>query len=123
MATIRETILEYPSIEDMESFLDKVVFVKRGINPEAECTTESMKLVGLCVADMYAMMVNSPDFSENKLSITHPRSFYIQTAKQLYIENGEPERRLNLASESLSKEGQVADGKTIPTYSDSHYVC
>ena len=37
MATIRETILEYPSIEDMESFLDKVVFVKRGINPEAEC--------------------------------------------------------------------------------------
>ena len=61
MATIRETILEYPSIEDMEGFLDKVVFIKRGINPEAECTTESMKQVGLCVADMYAMMVNSPD--------------------------------------------------------------
>ena len=59
MATIRETILEYPSIEDMEGFLDKVVFIKRGINPEAECTTESMKQVGLCVADMYAMMVNS----------------------------------------------------------------
>ena len=87
MATIRETILEYPSIGDMEGFLDKVVFVRRGINPEAECTTESMKQVGLCVADMYAMMVNSQDFSENKLSITHPRSFYIQTAKQLYIEN------------------------------------
>ena len=71
MATIRETILEYPSIEDMESFLDKVVFVKRGINPEAECTTENMKQVGLCVADTYAMLVNSQDFSENKLSITH----------------------------------------------------
>lgn len=41
MATIRETILEYPSIEDMEGFLDKVVFIKRGINPEAECTTEA----------------------------------------------------------------------------------
>ena len=59
MATIRETILEYPSIEDMESFLDKVVFVKRGINSEAECTAESMKQVGLCVADTYAMLVNS----------------------------------------------------------------
>ena len=103
MATIRETILEYPSIGDMEGFLDKVVFIKRGINPEAECTTESMKLVGLCVADMYAMMVNSPDFSENKLSITHPRSFYIQTAKQLYIENGEPEKAAKLAKRIIIK--------------------
>lgn len=91
MATIRETILEYPSIEDMEGFLNKVVFVKRGVNPEEECTADNMKQVGLCVADTYAMMVNSQDFSENKLSITHPRSFYVQTAKQLYIENGEPE--------------------------------
>lgn len=92
MATIRETILEYPSIEDMEGFLDKVVFVKRNVNPDDECTTESMKQVGLCVADTYAMLVNSPDFTENKLSISYPRSYYIQTAKQLYIENGEPEK-------------------------------
>ena len=70
MATIRETILEYPSIEDMEGFLDKVVFVKRGINSEAECTAESMKQVGLCVADTYAMMVNSPDFY-------HSSSFFL----------------------------------------------
>lgn len=96
MATIRETILEYPSIEDMEGFLSKVVFVKRGVNPEEECTTENMKQVGLCVADTYAMIVNSPDFSENKLSISHPRSFYIQTAKQLYIEYGEPEKAAKL---------------------------
>ena len=93
MATIRETILEYPSIEDMESFLDKVVFVKRGINPEAECTTENMKQVGLCVADTYAMLVNSQDFSENKLSITHPRSFYIQTATTVYRKRGAGESR------------------------------
>ena len=103
MATIRETILEYPSIEDMEGFLDKVVFIKRGITPEAECTTESMKQVGLCVADMYTMIVNSPDFSENKLSITHPRSFYIRTAKQLYIENGEPEKAAKLGKRIIIK--------------------
>ena len=103
MATIRETILEYPSIGDMEGFLDKVVFIKRGINSEAECTAESMKQVGLCVADTYAMMVNSPDFSKNKLSITHPRSFYIQTAKQLYIENGEPEKAAKLAKRIIIK--------------------
>ena len=71
MATIRETILEYPSIEDMEGFLDKVVFIKRGINPEAECTTESMKLVGLCVADMYDMMVKSPSTHSNIADIVN----------------------------------------------------
>lgn len=103
MATIRETILEYPSIEDMKGFLDKVVFVKRGINSEAECTAESMKQVGLCVADTYAMLVNSQDFSENKLSITHPRSFYVQTAKQLYIENGELEKAGKLGKRIIIK--------------------
>lgn len=92
MATIRETILEYPSVDDMEGFLDKVIFIKRGINPDKECSAEDMKLVSLCVADTYAMLVNSPDFTENKLSISYPRSWYIQTAKQLYIENGEPEK-------------------------------
>ena len=94
MATIRETILEYPSIEDMESFLDKVVFVKRGINPEVECTTENMKQVGLCVADTYAMLVNSQDFSENKLSITHPQFFLYPDCKTtVYRKRGAGESR------------------------------
>lgn len=92
MATIGETISEYPSMEDMKGFLEKVVFVRREINPDDECTSADMGLVGLCVADTYAMLVNSQDFTENKLSVTHPRSFYIQTARQLYIENGEPEK-------------------------------
>lgn len=92
MATIRDTILEYPSVEDMEGYLEKVVILKRGVNLNDECTAENIKQVELCVADMYAMMVTSQDFTENKLSITHPRSFYIQAAKQLYIVNGEPEK-------------------------------
>ena len=101
MATIRETILEYPSIGDMEGFLEKVVFVKRGINPEEQCTTDNIKQVGLCVADTSAMLINSPDFTENKLSISHPRSYYIQTAKQLYIENGEPEKAAKLGKKII----------------------
>lgn len=103
MATIRETILEYPSIEDMEGFLEKVVCTKRNVNLKDECTTENMKQVELCVADMYAMLVNSQDFSENKLSITHPRSWYIQTARQLYIENGEPEKAARLGKRIIIK--------------------
>ena len=101
MATIRETILEYPSIGDMEGFLEKVVFVKRGINPEEQCTTDNIKQVGLCVADTYATLINSPDFTENKLSVSHPRSYYIQTAKQLYIENGEPEKAAKLGKKII----------------------
>lgn len=101
MATIRETILEYPSIGDMEGFLEKVVFVKRGINPEEQCTTDNIKQVGLCVADTYAMLINSPDFAENKLSVSHPRSYYIQTARQLYIENGEPEKAAKLGKKII----------------------
>lgn len=92
MATIRDTILEYPSVGEVEGFLEKVVFMKRNIHPDDKCSSENMKQVELCVADAYAMLVNSPDFTENKLSITYPRSWYIQTARQLYIENGEPEK-------------------------------
>ena len=101
MATIRETILEYPSIGDMEGFLEKVVFVKRGINPEEQCTTDNIKQVGLCVADTYAMLITSQHFTENKLSISHPRSYYIQTANQLYIENVEPEKAAKLGKKII----------------------
>lgn len=96
MASIRDTILEYPSVADMEGYLEKVVSVKRGVNLDEECTAENMKQVELCVADTYAMLVNSTDFTENKLSMTHQRSYYIQTAKSLYLENGEPEKAAKL---------------------------
>lgn len=103
MATIRDTILEYPSIADVEGYLEKVVSVKRGVKLNDECNAENMKQVELCVADMYAMLVNSQDFTENKLSITHPRSYYIQTAKQLYIDNGEPEKAARLGKRIVIK--------------------
>lgn len=103
MATIRDTILEYPSVADMEGYLEKVVSVKRGVILNDECTRENMKQVELCVADTYSMLVNSPDFTENKLSMTHPRSYYVQTAKQLYIDNGEPEKAARLGKRIIIK--------------------
>lgn len=90
MATIRETILSYPSLDDCENYLDNVVMVKRRVDGKQECTADNMGQATLCAADLYAMIVNSTDFSEGKLSITHPRSWYAQTAKRLYIEGGEP---------------------------------
>lgn len=103
MATIRDTILEYPSVADMEGYLEKVVSVKRGVNLNDECNADNMKQVELCVADMYSVLVNNPDFTENKLSITHPRSYYVATAKQLYIDNGEPEKAARLGKRIIIK--------------------
>ena len=103
MVTIRETILEYPSVSDAEGFLDKVVFVKRGIRPDMECTGECVSQVELCVADVYAMLINSPDFTENKLSVSYPRSYYIQTARQLHMENGEPEKATGIGKRIILK--------------------
>ena len=103
MATIRDTILEYPSVADMEGYLEKVVSVKRGVDLYEVCTRENINQAELCVADMYAMLVNSPDFTENKLSMTHPRSYYIQTAKQLYIDNGEPDKAARLGKKIVIK--------------------
>lgn len=103
MATIRDTILEYPSVEDMEGYLEKVISVKRGVDLNDECTPANITQVELCVADAYAMLVNSQDFTENKLSITHPRAYYLQTAKQLYINNGEPQKAAMLGKKIIIK--------------------
>ncbi|WP_042373637.1 hypothetical protein [Bacteroides neonati] len=103
MATIRETILSYPSLDDCETYLDNVVMVKRRINGGDECTPDNIGQAMLCAADLYAMVVNSTDFSEGKLSITHPRSWYIQTAKGLYIEGGEPGKAAKIGKRIIVK--------------------
>ncbi len=103
MATIRETILSYPSLDDCETYLDNVVMVKRRIHGGDECTPDNIDQAMLCAADLYAMVVNSTDFSEGKLSITHPRSWYIQTAKSLYVEGGEPGKAAKIGKKIIVK--------------------
>ena len=80
--TIRDTILAYPGLADCEDFLDNVVLPGRGFEG-----TEDSKTI-----DLYSMVGGLPDFTENKLSITYPRSWYDATAKRLYREGGEPEK-------------------------------
>ena len=105
MATIRETILTYPGVEEGESYLDTVL-VDRSLDGAVDYTATDKKLVCLSVADVYAMIGGLPDFSENKLSITYPRSWYTQKAKELYIANGEPEK-----ANALGKKIVVPRGK------------
>ena len=105
MATIRDTILTYPGTGDGESFLDTVL-IDRSLNGAADYTVSNKSSVQLAVADIYAMIGGLPDFSENKLSITYPRAWYTQKAKELYIANGEPEK-----AEALGNSIRVPRGR------------
>ena len=90
--TIRDTILAYPGLADCEEFLDNVVFPGRGLEGTEESSTVDIQKQKLVAADLYVMVGGLPDFSENKLSVTYPRSWYDATAKRLYREGGEPEK-------------------------------
>ncbi len=88
--TVKESILACPGLSDVDDSLLKRILVARSLDEAAEATSENIKDINLATADLYAWMVNAPDFSESKLSITYPRNHWINTAKQLYRENGEP---------------------------------
>lgn len=105
MKTIRDTALSFPGVADAEEFLDTVL-VDRSLDGAANYTASNKSAVRLAVADVYSMIGGLPDFSENKLSMTYPRSWYTQKAKELYVENGEPEK-----AAKLGKSIQVPRGK------------
>ena len=88
--TVAQTILSFPGLEDINpTFLEKTLVV-RSLNGADNFSAALDTQVNLAAADLYVVVVNSPDFSENKLSVTHPRSYYTKTAARLYNENGEP---------------------------------
>lgn len=96
MDTIRDTILAFPGLEDTEdAFLNRVLTL-RGLDGTKPYSADIDSSVCLAAADLYKQMANLPDFSEGELSKTYPRSYYVNTAKSLYIENGEPEKALTV---------------------------
>lgn len=105
MATIRETILKFPGVADGEDFLDTVL-TDRSIDGAARYTVSERNVVRLAVADVYAMIGGLPDFSENKLSVTYPRAWYEQKAKELYEENGEPENAAKIGKKIIVPRGR-----------------
>ena len=94
--TISEAILSFPGLEDVSAnFLTKTL-TTRALVGTGEYSAEVDKSVNLAAADLYVFVGNAPDFTENKLSITYPRSFYLKTAARLYTDNGEPEKASSL---------------------------
>ena len=90
--TIRDTILAYPGLADCEDFLDNVVLPGHGFEGTEDSKTIDIQKQKLVAADLYSMVGGLPDFTENKLSITYPRSWYDAMSKLLYREGGEPEK-------------------------------
>ena len=97
MATIRETILEYPSIEDMEGFLKKVVFVKRGINPEAVGIEEKKPYSYLTDEEKINIIANLT--SKQKAIIR--RDFLIANFKNAYGNNAIASLLLDFAQKHM----------------------
>lgn len=109
MATIRETILSYPGLSDCEDFLDNVVLPSRGLEGSeigGDVSSDTQKLVA---ADLYAMVGGLPDFTENKLSISYPRSWYDAMARRLYREGGEPEKAELVGNKIEIPKGKVGN--------------
>lgn len=93
MATVRDTILAFPALDECEEYLEKVALPNRSLDGAVEYTpSKDMKSVNLAAADMYAMIGNNPDFTENKLSVTWSSVDFLKTAARLYRQNGEPEK-------------------------------
>lgn len=103
MDTIRDTILAFPGLEDAEdAFLNRVLAL-RGLDGSDAYSVEKDREVCLAAADLYKHMASLPDFTEGKLAKTYPRSYYVNTAKSLYIENGEPEKAQRIGKRIVVK--------------------
>lgn len=106
MKTIRETILTFPGVADGEDFLETIL-TDRELDGSKEYTVLQKSSVRLAIADVYSMIGGLPDFTENKLSMTYPRSWYTQKARELYIDNGEPEKAATLGKNIVVPRGRA----------------
>ncbi len=101
--TVSEAILSFPGLGDTSAnFMTKTLAV-RSLTGSDSYSVEVDKTVNLAAADLYVFVGNSPDFSENKLSITYPREYYLKTAARLYTDNGEPEKANSLKTRIVVK--------------------
>jgi hypothetical protein len=94
--TVKDAILSYPGLADFPEGYLTVILASRSLNVAAELETVEIKTVSLAIADALAAFVNTPNFTENKLSVSYPREYFLNTARQLYRENGEPAKASNL---------------------------
>lgn len=94
--TVQESILSFPGLSDFPANHLPTILRSRNLNVAADASTVDSVALELAIADILVFAVNMPDFTENKLSIKYPRKYFLDTAKLLYRNNGEPHRAFAL---------------------------
>ncbi len=107
--TVKETILSFPGLTDFPQGYLTVILASRSLNGAAELGTVEIKTVSLAIADALVAYVNTPNFTENKLSVSYPREYFLNTASMLYRENGEPAKANNLGKKITVPRGKSND--------------
>ena len=90
--TIQEAILGYPGLAGISAELLNTVLIDRGLNPADDYNAEFSVPVNLAKADLLVAVVNSTNYTENKLSEQFPRKEMLNTAMRMYRSNGEPKK-------------------------------
>ena len=103
---VQDTILSFPGLAEFPQGYLTVILASRSLDGAAELSTVDIKLVNLAIADALSAYVNTPNFIENKLSVSHPRDFYLNTVQRIYRENGE-----HAKANSLGNTIKVPSGK------------
>jgi len=106
--TVQETILSFPGLSDFPDFLEKVL-VDRSLNGAEDYTLSAKQQVDLAAADMYRFVVNSYDFTENKLSIKLSREDMRRSSIELYCEYGEYDKVKLLSNKVIVPRGKATN--------------
>lgn len=99
--TIREMILGYPGLGDVSTELMTATLTVRELSAADEFSADVVKPLNLAIADLLVAAVNSPDFKENKLSVTYKEKAMLRSAIRLYRANGEPEKANELSKSDV----------------------
>ncbi len=107
--TIQETILSFPGLSEFPANHLPAILRSRNLNVAADASTVDASSLDLAIADTLVFAVNMPDFTENKLSISYPRKYFIETAKLLYNNNGEPQKAFALVKKLFVPRGKASN--------------
>ena len=94
--TVQETILSFPGLSEFPANHLPAILHSRNLIVAADVSEVEIPSLNLAIADVLVFAVNMPDFTENKLSISYPRKYFIETARLLYSANGEENRANSL---------------------------
>ena len=105
--TVQELILGYPGLEGVSPGLISKVSIDREVNLAVDYDPSLSTKVNLVIANLLVSVVNSTDYTENKLSERFARKYMLGTASRLYRTNGEPERAKELLKSDFNVIGRA----------------